>query len=97
MPELGNEPPCDPYTVLLRGATDEQLAQLKRMTDDQLLRSAGTMDMFASVESTRRLREALHKEEAAIKWLTVVLVVFTLVLVVLTATLVWFGVMSLRH
>ncbi len=71
-------------------ATDEELARLKAMTDDQLLRSAQTMDLFSVVESSRRLREALHKEERAIKWLTAVLVVLTVILIAL-------GVAALRR
>lgn len=43
----------------------------------------------------RRLKQALHKEEKAIKWLTGVLVVLTLVLVALTGILVWLGIEAL--
>ena len=70
--------------------TDEQLAELKEIGDDDLLRAASSLDIFAAVESTRRLRHALHKEERAIKILTVALVVLTLVLVVL-------GILTLKH
>ena len=76
--------------IMLRNATDEELTRLKSLSDDDLLRSAQTMDMFAGVESTRRLRAALHKEEVAIKWLTGVLVV-------LTAILAWPVVQSFLH
>jgi hypothetical protein len=64
-------------------ATDEELAGLKLMPDNQLLRMSQSQDIFAVVESMRRLKEALHKEEKAIKWLTIALVVFTVILVAL--------------
>jgi hypothetical protein len=67
----------------------EQLEELKNVSDDELLRCARSLDIFAAVESTRRLRIALHKEETAIKWLTVSLVFFTVVLTVLTLILVF--------
>jgi hypothetical protein len=70
--------------------TGEELERLKSMTDDELLRSAQTLDQFSVVESSRRLRKALHKEERAIKWLTVVLIILTLVLIVL-------GIIALRR
>jgi hypothetical protein len=69
--------------INLATATDEELERLKAMTDDELLRSAQTLDLFSVVESSRRLRDALHKEERAIKWLTVVLVFLTLILIAL--------------
>jgi hypothetical protein len=69
--------------INLTTATDEELERLKAMTDDELLRSAQTLDLFSVVESSRRLREALHKEERAIKWLTGVLVFLTLILIAL--------------
>ena len=77
------DPPWDPLTVNLRSATNEELSRLKGLTDDELLRTSLTIDLFSVVESNRRLRVALHKEERAIKWLTVVLVVLTVILVVL--------------
>ena len=83
MPEMGEKPSWDPARTNLRFATDEQLAQLKGMTDDELLKCSQTLDLFAVAESMRRLRKALQKEEAAIKWLTGVLVVLTLVLIYL--------------
>lgn len=75
----------------------EQLAELKNLSDDELLRCARTLDIFAAVESTRRLRIALHKEETAIKRLTVWLVVFTFVLIVLTGILIYLGIRALPH
>jgi len=69
--------------INLTTATYDQLERLKAMTDDELLRSAQTLDLFSVVESSRRLREALHKEERAIKWLTGVLVFLTLILIAL--------------
>jgi hypothetical protein len=50
----------------LTNATDDQIANLKAMSDDDLIPSARSVDLSAVVESTRRLREALHKEERAI-------------------------------
>jgi hypothetical protein len=65
----------------LRDATDEQLTRQKEMSDDDLLRCSQTLDLCAVTESNRRLRMALHKEEKAIKLLTLILVVLTVVLV----------------
>jgi len=70
--------------IQLATATDEELTRLKAMTEDQLLRSAQTMDLFAVVESSRRLRVATTN-------LTVVLIVLTVILVILTGVLVWLG------
>ncbi|MGA7833182.1 MAG: hypothetical protein WCA21_19675 [Terracidiphilus sp.] len=70
--------------------TDEELTRLKGMSDDDLLRSATTLDQFSGVESMRRLRVALQNEERAIKWLTGVLVL-------LTGVLVWLGFEGLHH
>lgn len=67
--------------INLRKATPEQLAKLKGLSDDDLLRSAGTLDICAVVEANRRLKNALITEEAAIKRLTFWLVILTAVLV----------------
>jgi hypothetical protein len=67
---------------------DEKLANVA----DQGLRGQG-----AVVESMRRLKVALHREERAIKWLTVILVVLTVVLVVLTVFLVLPELTALRR
>jgi len=82
----------------LHSGSDEDLARLKGITDNELLRCAQTLDMFSGVESTRRLREVMHKEEVAIKGLTQSLVKFTkwlfgftIVLVGLTIVLVYQG------
>lgn len=83
--------------IRLIEATDEELARLKGMTDDQLLRAASSLDLFSIAESNRRLKQALHSEERAIKWLTGVLVFLTVVLVVLTGILVWLGIEALRR
>ena len=80
----------------LATATDEELASLKAMTDDDLLRATQTLDLFAVVEASRRLREATQKEETATKRLTVILVALTIVLVILTLILVFFGYETLR-
>jgi hypothetical protein len=69
-------------------ASDEELERLKAMSEDDLLRSTLSIDQFAIVEATRRLRNALQTEERAIKRLTVWLVVLTTVLVILTVVLV---------
>ena len=69
--------------VNLREATDEDIERLKKMTPDDLLRASTSLDLFAVVESMRRLKNALHSEEKAIKWLTVVLTILTLLLVLL--------------
>ena len=84
-------------TASLLKVTDEQLTQLKEMSDDNLLRSATTLDQFSGVESMRRLRVALRNEERAIKWLTGVLVFLTIILVLLTGVLVWLGVGGLHR
>ena len=62
----------------------------QNLTDDELAERAnqGLSGQGAIAESMRRLREALHREERAIKWLTIVLVVLTVILVVLTIYLV---------
>jgi len=77
--------------------TAEQLADLKAITDDEMLRAAGSLDMFAGVLSTLRLRDALHKEEIAIKRLTRWLVGLTWVLVGLTGVLIYLGFKALSH
>jgi hypothetical protein len=84
-------------TASLLKVTDEELTKLKGMSDDNLLRSATTLDLFSGVESMRRLRIALQNEERAIKRLTGVLVFFTVILVLLTGVLVWLGVGGLHH
>ncbi len=90
MTESNEERLRDLTTLDLMNATDEELRRLKGITDEELLRYSRTLDLFAVVESTRRLRKALHKEETAIKWLTVVLVVLTVTLVIL-------GIVALRR
>jgi hypothetical protein len=82
--------------INLATASEEDLARLKAMSDDDLLRSALSPDLFAVVESSRRLREALHKEERAIKRLTAALLFFIVVLAVMTAVLVWLGFKTLH-
>jgi len=77
-------------TINLQNASEADLNQLKTMSDDDLLRASTTIDLFSGVESMRRLRIALHREETAIKWLTFVLVILTLILV-------WIGIRALPH
>ena len=59
------------------------LAEIKTLSDDELRRSGQTEDMASLIESNLRLRDALHKEERAIRHLTFWLLVFTLVLVLI--------------
>jgi hypothetical protein len=61
------------------------------MSDDNVLRAAGSMDAFAIVESSRRLKNALQEEERAIKRLTRWLLAFTIAIFALTAVLVVLG------
>jgi hypothetical protein len=72
-------------------ATDEDLARFKAMPDDQLLRSALTLDTFSIVESSRRLREATRRLTNVLIGLTFILVLLTVILVLLTGALVWQG------
>jgi hypothetical protein len=90
MPETKDEKTRDLGSINLREATRQELERLKNMTDDELLRASSTLDLFAIAESMRRLKNALHSEEKAIKYLTVVLII-------LTAILVWLGIEALRH
>jgi len=55
----------------------------QKKNDQELVTEAqiGSRGQGAPVEMIRRLKEALHKEERAIKWLTGVLVVLTFILV----------------
>jgi hypothetical protein len=71
----------DLVSIDLRKATDHELERLKKLTDDELLRASSTIELFALAESMRRLKNALHSEEKAIKWLTFVLAVLTILLV----------------
>ena len=87
----------DIRTKQLVDVTDEDLEYLKNIPDDYVLRASQSMDMFAVVESNRRLKNALHKEEWAIKRFTVVLVILTLVLVALGLVPLWDRVAGLLH
>ena len=73
----------------LREATSCDLEFLKELTEDELLRECRSSDMFALVESNRRLKKALHAEETAIKNLTRWIVGLNVILVILTFILVW--------
>jgi len=90
MRETKDEKTRDLGSINLREATHQELERLKNMTDDELLRASSSLDLFAIAESMRRLKNALHSEEKAIKYLTVVLII-------LTAILVWLGIEALRH
>ena len=83
MSEMKEEKLRDIENINLRQATDQELERLKKMPDNELLRASSTLDLFAIAESMRRLKNALHSEEKAIKWLTVVLTLFTFLLVLL--------------
>ena len=67
----------------LRDASDDLINRLKHLDDDDLLRASQSLDLFAVVESNRRLRNALQREEKVIKNLTLVLVILTGILIVL--------------
>jgi hypothetical protein len=67
------------------------------MSEDDLLRASTSLDLFSVVESMRRLKIELHREERAIKQLTAVLVVLTIILVALTVILVFPEIRSLRQ
>jgi len=81
----------------LRRVSDQAFQELRDVTvdDDALLRCCSTLDQYAMVEATRRLRETLHREEVAIKrltrWLvglTWALLALTVIIAILTAVLV---------
>jgi hypothetical protein len=72
----------------LATVTDEKLAQLKAMSDDELLRSAQTLDQFSVIESSRRLRRATER-------LTYTLIAVNVLLVALICVLVWLGLVTL--
>jgi hypothetical protein len=74
----------------IQNAMPQQIELLKNLSDEDLLRASNSIDLFAVVEAVRRLRVTLHREEVAIKLLTLALTVFTLVLVGL-------GVAALMH
>jgi hypothetical protein len=63
--------------------TDDELAEVKKWSDNDLLRSSTTLDLFPAVEALRRLRVATDRATVAIGFLTFILVVLTGVLVVL--------------
>jgi len=79
--EIKEEKIRDLVGIDLRKVTGQELERLKKLTDDDLLRVSSTIDLFALAESMRRLKNALHSEERAIKWLTFVLAVLTILLV----------------
>ena len=89
MPEMKGEKIRDLGSILLRDATEQEIEHLKEMSDNDLLRASSTLDLCAVVESMRRLKNALHREETAIKWLTVILVILTVVLVGLGIVALW--------
>ena len=64
-----------------RDLSVEQIDVLRGLSEDDLVRTANSMDNFAIVEALRRHRDALHSEEVAIKDLTWALVVLTVALV----------------
>ena len=71
----------DLYTKDARTLSDEELRRICDASDEELMRMSGTAHLVPVVESMRRLRERIHGEERAIKWLTWVLVGLTFVLV----------------
>ena len=84
----------------LRRVSDQAFQELRDATvdDEALLRCCATLDQYAVIEATRRLRETLHQEEVAIKNLTWWLVAMTGVLVVLTVIIAGLTVvLVIRH
>ena len=63
------------------GLSDDQLARIRRLSDDELVRNAQTEDLASVVESNMRLKNSTEH-------LTRVLIRLTWVLVVLTVPLV---------
>jgi hypothetical protein len=78
----------DPFVDTSSLAVGEKVAQLKAMTDDELLRCAQTIDQLSVVESSRRLRRATER-------LTYVLIAVNVSLVLLVCVLVWLGFVTL--
>jgi hypothetical protein len=70
----------DIYTKDACALLDDELRMVRDATYEELMRASGTMHLVPVVESLRRLRESIHTEERAIKRLTWVLVVLTVVL-----------------
>jgi hypothetical protein len=62
--------------------SDQDLARLKSMSHDELLRAAQTEDLAVLVESNLRLERTTTKLTKVLIFLTVVLVVLTAILVV---------------
>jgi hypothetical protein len=94
MSESNQQPTIDlsaARRTLLSDASQDLIERLKSMSDDDLLRASGTLDLFAGVEANRRLRVALQREERVIVRLTWWLVALTGTLVVLTIVLVVVG------
>ncbi len=58
---------------------DDKLEKIMKLPDIKILRASYSINNSAIVESNRRLRDALHNEEVAIKWLTFCLAIFTIV------------------
>jgi hypothetical protein len=73
----------------LREATADDLVKLKALSDEDQLRASNSINCFAIVEALRRHRGAIHSEEVAIKGLTWVPVVSTVVLVGLAIHEIW--------
>jgi hypothetical protein len=63
------------------GLSDDQLQSIRRSSDEDLVRYAGTEDTASIVESNLRLKNSNE-------WLSKVLIVLTIILVFLTAPLV---------
>ena len=61
-------------------ATSDEIEEIKNKSDEELIRMAGSADMISLVETMRRLKNALHREEVAIKWLSVIIVVLTIII-----------------
>ncbi len=81
----------DLYLKDVRILSDDDVRRIFEASDEELMRMSGTAHLVPVIESMRRLRERIHKEERAIKWLTWVLVVLTGVLAIFG------GIDYLRH
>ena len=79
--------------------SDQDLADLanKRLGGQGAVVESSRRLRVAIVDSVQAPKLALHKEERAIKWLTVVLVFLTVILVILTVFIVLPEIKALRH
>jgi hypothetical protein len=81
----------DLYQKDARTLTDDDVRRIRESPEDdaELMRMSGTAHVVPIVEAMRRLREAILKEERAIKWLNGALLAFTVALFALAAAEFW--------